>query len=95
VRLDVGPLTEEDSMIFILGTRQTWKPAAAMLLYMRADRRDADLMYEAQQQRAGGHWGWIRGPLDGPWFGGPLRSSQAINPAASNTVAALPPERYT
>jgi hypothetical protein len=37
-------LTDEDSTVLMLATQRTWLPAAAVLSYMRADRRDADLM---------------------------------------------------
>jgi len=43
-RLAPYPFTEEDSAAIMFATRRTWHPARALLEYMRADRRDADLM---------------------------------------------------
>ncbi len=44
-------LTQEDSAILLIATRRTGQPAAAILAYMRADRRDAALMLRAQCNR--------------------------------------------
>lgn len=58
-------LTPEDSEALMLALRRTWKPALVTLIYMRADRRDADLMNWAQtirRIRAGGYR--MSGPLN-------------------------------
>jgi hypothetical protein len=46
-------LTEEDSAALMIATQHTWQPAAAILAYMRADRRDASIMYALEGMRLG------------------------------------------
>lgn len=77
-RLELAPLTDEDVAIWrqITRDRRDAHPAfCCALVNPDSDRRDADLMYQAQRERVWGQIGWVPAMAPAniepyPYFGG-------------------------